>query len=478
MKPVITNRSIHAASLPFCFAVILFVQSVPAQMSIGFRDPKNIRPVLDYRLPSWGYKTLSMDFSFQGQSKNDIRNYTEQYSVRSYNNSLAFGFEPGFYQYHESEKRIHILSALIGTNLNIDQQNQSSDFKKQQTSHLLLSIRDAASTYFKTKWFVITDADFHYYTDRMDKTMPDSYIPAVDFSSMVKIVYNRYSLNGRMGVGTGRVRNVTPLIRAMRLTERFHAVHIADSLVDKRLQQIAETISKSDSYEWAYDRPNKYFWRDVFNGIAEADKMNPFEFNYLADVMDENIGSRLQGRDLKIGFLIELYGDKDQYKRFGENAFYSRTSRTEAAGVFAETQWHRNPTLNQQVSTSLSLETKKMTSRYLFSQERVWNRWESRAGLDVDYLYGISDRILWKNYLYINYYFVEAKNQQIKNHHMSWIGGFVSTISYFVENHLSLSTILDYTYSNLMFDSHNNTDKNYDFNISISLKYYFLRGME
>ena len=47
------------------FALILLVllsAGTPAtgQTSVGFRDPDNIQPILDYRLPSWGYTETSV----------------------------------------------------------------------------------------------------------------------------------------------------------------------------------------------------------------------------------------------------------------------------------------------------------------------------------------------------------------------------------------------------------------------------------
>jgi hypothetical protein len=54
MKPANTFRPGHVEFLFGSLVLALCGQSVISQTSIGFRDPMNIKPVLDYRLPGLG----------------------------------------------------------------------------------------------------------------------------------------------------------------------------------------------------------------------------------------------------------------------------------------------------------------------------------------------------------------------------------------------------------------------------------------
>ena len=48
--------------LGFLLCVSIF--SASAQESVGFSDPANLEPLLDYRLPEWGYSNFRVDLNF------------------------------------------------------------------------------------------------------------------------------------------------------------------------------------------------------------------------------------------------------------------------------------------------------------------------------------------------------------------------------------------------------------------------------
>jgi Tat protein secretion system quality control protein TatD with DNase activity len=64
------------------------------------------------------------------------------------------------------------------------------------------------------------------------------------------------------GIGIGRSRDVTPLIRAQRLSERLEALG-RPPLSAHQVQQVAQVLAREEGYRIVFDRPDRSFWRDV-----------------------------------------------------------------------------------------------------------------------------------------------------------------------------------------------------------------------
>ena len=72
--------------------IVLFnlTSALFSQQSIGFKNPQNIRPLLDYRLPSWGYSSLMFDLECSGNGSNrteasresEYTNYSIQFAPK------------------------------------------------------------------------------------------------------------------------------------------------------------------------------------------------------------------------------------------------------------------------------------------------------------------------------------------------------------------------------------------------------------
>jgi len=182
-----------------------------------------------------------------------------------------------------------------------------------------------------------------------------------------------YSLS--LGAGLGRVRDVTPLIRAQRLGERLEAIgRIA--LTPYQIQQIARVLAREQGYRSVFDRPNRSFWRDVLDPMLDEDNpLSPYEIFYLADVMNEDVGPRRQGTELQGRFFYEEYGsDNDIWNR---GHFYRGP-----AVIFL---WTRNLNLNNQVSLGASGRYATFGSEDFKGDQVSW-------GMDLAHLWTIADR--------------------------------------------------------------------------------------
>lgn len=85
-------------------SILLFVLicslsgSVYSQNSVGFSDPDNIQPLLDYRLPEWGYNELFLDLNIDGVFTTDYGD-----DNTSSDNDFSSQFAPAYNWFRESE---------------------------------------------------------------------------------------------------------------------------------------------------------------------------------------------------------------------------------------------------------------------------------------------------------------------------------------------------------------------------------------
>jgi hypothetical protein len=86
------------------------------QESVGFSDPDNIQPLLDYRLPEWGYTNFFLDFSLDGNLTNRASDAEQNSAGEHQYSSQVIG---NYTRYRESETRIseYSLSPFIDYSL-------------------------------------------------------------------------------------------------------------------------------------------------------------------------------------------------------------------------------------------------------------------------------------------------------------------------------------------------------------------------
>jgi len=200
---------------------------------------------------------------------------------------------------------------------------------------------------------------------------------------------------GRLGIGVGRVRVVTPVIRALRVRERLRTVGAGVSVSDDEVQAAARQLARRPGYQAIYDRPDKYFWRDFFEA-AELSGRSPFEAFYVADVLREPVGVRREGAELVVGTLGSHEGGDDTRRGrvVGGDEVYG-----DALGAFARGVWYRNLSLRHQLgvdarSTYLNYVTEpgSRNAQVQFNVEGQWlwvfaDRFQLNTRMRADLLY-------------------------------------------------------------------------------------------
>lgn len=441
--------------------IVITVQSANSQTSIGFKNPENTKPLLDYRLPTWGYRTLTFDFSFSGSR--DYQEFNNGLQKSNKSMSLALHFNPAYVFYYESEKNISNINIRIsGSNNHINEKNDYKNRTHEYKYDYMIAIYSAS---FQTKHYITNQSFFSIsgessgdYRERDSETI-NSGNDIQNTSEWSGYLNRNYNSDVKMGFGFGRVRNVAPVIRALRLNERLAAVEKDRTINADEVQEIARTIAKNSGYQSVYQRESKYFWNDVFKPIAKLDPLTPFEVLYFSEIISETIGSRYEGWDAAAGldFIYDYYKESEKCEKM--------------LGAFTQARFFHNISLSKQISLKATFEWYKP----LINKENFPAT--MNIDLNCNYLWCLADRVLWNSSITFKY--CNEKNSEISPESKLIFTNtlFQTSLSYFIEDNLSFSTSINWNLN--YYDQTSNTSNKYISRLSsnMGLTYYFDRTL-
>ncbi|MDR8391250.1 hypothetical protein NC796_08880 [Aliifodinibius sp. S!AR15-10] len=447
--------------------VVLFCCSLTnllAQESVGFSNPEDIQPLLDYRLPDWGYSNFGLDLSHMSSvsdSKYDQRN------ISRFSNTIQIS--PTYRLYRESEQKILNLFSSVGLNYNNSKiESRGYDNSERQTKNLNIDsqINISLKNYQSENIFLYGAGDFSVTYNRRKNFQPGNTSIGRDVS-----------IKPEIGIGFGRIRNINPMIRAVRLEERLRAIG-QDALNRVQLLNAANQFTKYDGYQKSYDRSEKYFWQDMNRATGSAlSGLKPYDMMYLTDIFDEVIGTRFEGWELIAGVRFRYTNYLD---RKDQDSSQGSTSIIKTIGPYLRGRLYHNISLNHQIGAFGSLNQSYPLGS---SNSAVDYNWNASTTLGVEWLWTVSDR--W----FLN---TEVRNRysRIKRTIANDLGSGNSTrwtnnlslssyLTYFLENKLAITvrfTPFLYHRRGITSDSKIMT-REFDINMSVDVKYYFIRNL-
>jgi hypothetical protein len=388
--------------------------------STGFADPSDTRGLLEYRLPDWGYRTWDLGFDLNGAGADRFTGNDRQYS-----NSFSTNLDTDFLLYGESERRIRNLEVSAGGNYGRFHNGNSVT----ENSARALSGRVAAS------------GGWNEYLHESSFSLGGAAGASQDYDE--RIVENRndggadedrnfgrrgtYSLSA--GIGWGRVRDVTPLIRAQRLSERLTALG-RPRLTMAQIQEVARVLAREQGYRTVLDRPERSFWSDVLAPMLDPEQpLSPYEVFYLRDVLSENIGPRREGYSVTAAF---GYG----HRRENREVDYVTNDRGPVLGL----TWVRNPSLNHQLALGVagSYRTVNYTVDYPAIADNSLREDLLRGELGIEHLWTLADRYRLDTSLGFTGRYIEMEQDDQRSIRRTLDTRLGSTFRMFVEDNLSV----------------------------------------
>lgn len=432
------------------FVFLCLPISIIAQETVGFSNPDNIQPLLEYRLPEWGYTNFFLDFSLDGtvdRSRYDDAGYASTDS--RYTTHLS----PVYTRYYQSEERQSNYSVSSVFDYFLDKENDSNNDKTSlQNYNFELNLYTEQKFYMEDSDLFLSGSvrgNFDQFKTDESERQPNQLFTESDFT-------RNFSTNISIGIGFGRIRNINPMIRSLRLGERFNALDNSQTMSNDDYRAAAEQLTKLRGYSETYDRPQKYFWNDMDALISpELSSLNPFDLLYLTDATQETIGSRIEGWEIHgtVAFDWTTRYVRDDTFDNGSDITNNSFFIPRLSGV-----WSRNISLKHQLGFSANL------TSFIELDPDDDNR--TFASVNASWLYTITDRIL--STTNISFYRLFPNTD-----------GFInvnSEIDYFIENRFSLfSNILMNHRPKFLDENHDRRNTLFIFNAG--MRYYFKRQL-
>lgn len=471
-----------------------------SQESIGFTDSTDFKYLINYRLPEWGYS----NFSIESGNLNASGSYYDQsfqrniFGASSYSKSertnskedILFSILPSYEIFRQSEQRTLSLntSILVSSNyekrvsdeerINYESNTVYGGDEKEQKKGVSYTLKLNNVEYYSDDHFIISNlfTDISFSRSRFDS---DSYFSSnnsnTDSDNKRKIVSkDRWiTFNPTLGFGFGRLRNVTPILRGIRLNERYKELG-NKSLLASEIRNTAVRFTRVDGYQKTKDRFLKSFWGDMNSSLdGKLNTLDTFDIFYLNDVFNESLGSRLEGYQVSITvdyFYLNILEKREvsYYDIKSRDFSISRSTQLNLSGV-----WYKNLDLYHQIHLDLS-------NKVIFPLEREINvKWGNSIALEAGWLWNFVDRFQLNTNLTNQF-----NTQVIKNAPKDYIKKTESTLStnlfYFVENKIAINggVILTYENSkNKITDFIKDREKSFNWMLNAGIKYYFNRNL-
>ncbi len=386
------------------------------QTSIGFSDPADISNLLDYRLPDWSYRTWDVDFSLYG-SRDDIQHSGET----TVGNRFFSNFGSRFNQNWESEKRL----IDLGIELNGDYSRHHSESEQEENkSHSFSGEYQFSGS---VKHFLTKQPFFAQLSGSSNRSYQEYELDQRHIDEWIgRNSYLRSSFHSfYAGLGYGQMRNVVPLLRAQRLSERLTTMGRA-ALSAQQVQEIAQVLATEYAYREVFERFDRHFWSDVLAPMLdENNPLTPFEIFYLTDIINEDIGDRLQGFSVGAGY---SYYQRSHFDNGVDERSYNRAPSVQA-------QWYRNLSLTKQIH---------FTCRYQYKWRDGTDNDEDEARLilSTGYLWNFTDRYRLNN----TFTYITGSHIQADSRHQNFL--LSSTFIIFLEDKVSINSGIRLSYSN------------------------------
>jgi len=261
-----------------------------AQSTVGFSDPDELTALLEYRLPDWGWQTWDLAGQFSGAGSSHRYDGDADLESETARNDNDARLNTRFDLWRESERRDLRLGLELGGSWSRSYAGVDDEVSRDRSLSGYYSVSGEIDLRPSGgAWSVAASALAmgDYRENRWEHRSEDSQDENVEIAS-------GHGHLASLGIGLGRIRDVTPLVRAERLNERLVALG-RPRLAPAAIQHVAEVLAREYGYRRVFDRPERRFWSDVLEPLIGGEPLSVAEVFYLTDVMQENLGTRWQG---------------------------------------------------------------------------------------------------------------------------------------------------------------------------------------
>lgn len=267
------------------------------------------------------------------------------------------------------------------------------------------------------------------------------------------------------GYGIGKVRDVTPVIMALRFNKRYNSLG-KGQLSDNEIGEIAKVIAKRDVYYSTYDKGNKYFWDAMYkaaNGKMEG--LSGYEAFMVMEGLGDLRGNRFQGSDFSLNAQYILTDENNS----SDNSFMSKYEAR--YGVIAPIAIGR---LYSNISIDYQIGFEGLVSYHIPISEEELYKHKLELRLNHNELYCITDRILYTGNLDFVIYDTEYAKDYTEN---TLATSLRNDLTFYIEDNVYLNLDADVSWvktETKKVDSNYDEDNetlNWDFGVSLNYRF-------
>jgi hypothetical protein len=414
-----------------------------------------------YRIPDVKLHAFDINSQFSFSSQKSISGNNDFNSDQYYyNTNLSLG--PSFYFLNQTDDKIITLNGSTdGTYTNNYNKFRSPGYYAEDSNK---RINYELSIYLSgdVKNYLCSSSDY-YYSAKANARIQMSQLNESGNSNNVFQMnkYQNYDLY--FGIGWGRLRNVTPVVFAIRMQERLKLLNVIDKDLDRvAVERLAEQFANSGYLFRIHDRESKYYWKEIEevlsnNGIS-LKNVNQYGTSYLMETPGEIRFQRYEGFNAGINLQLTY-----------ANSFNSNNDVKIDESFFTMGNIYFNYSHQLGLNSQLSFNTSISGGPNITANPYIKQRYNISGAIGYDF--ELTDRLVTsaRYRLDLTYQNLDGQNKDLVSE-LRFEG------RYFLEDQVSLNATYTFGYSEVKFiyDNRNYHSTNA---VNLGISYYFDRGI-
>ncbi len=428
--------------------------------------------IYHYKLPTWHYSLLYADLSGSmtgdDKSRDDRDSNLDRYFL---------AFTP-FYKYVlQGEQKTALLQFSVSNHYNYqkDKLDERQGTRTQESTDKKSYFRMTGNLnkYIVDAWFLNFHGEgrFNYSENTYDYRKEMNGDVLKDKRS---VITREFYFNANLGFGYGRIRNVTPVFRALVFNRRLTAV--TGRKIDN-LGDLAVAFTRQAAYSALYERSVKYFYYSLPEAIrASLKNLDAWQLMYLNDSFSEVIGTRFEGSETRGGLSLNYH------KKSGSFLIRPFTAGITQVGLFLEHDYYHNFTPYYQLGATVSMSLNKVVDTspaYDYSGDMT---------MALSNLFNLTDRLLCTFDLAYQTMFISGGKAGMESweRQINYSSGL--SFLYRIENQIYLTSNMNWNkiklnppgaafYYNGNLMAYSNYQKTERWSVYFGLRYYFSLGV-
>ncbi|MGE5499980.1 MAG: hypothetical protein ACM3Q2_18040 [Syntrophothermus sp.] len=285
----------------------IYSQSV----GLGNTDPKIFTK---FRIPS----TQMRRFDISGNTNFTTgRQSIPQQTINQ--QTFSLGISPDYFYLDESDNRALSFNARLSggideykTERNFASPNTITSNSSNKSFNLLLRPSLSVYTSPEKSLFYRLNADLQ--VNMYESFGKEKNPPQPERFNVYGNKNQRYSVSA--GIGWGRLRDVTSVVNAIRFQERLKVLNkINADLSEDDILAISSQFARFSIYTENFERPGKYFYRDLNDILAQRNinlnDLNLYAASYLMETLQELKFQRIEGFETGLNVMMNYINNYD-----------------------------------------------------------------------------------------------------------------------------------------------------------------------